>query len=606
MRYIPLELLFGDPEVQKVRISPDGRWLAMIRPYRGHSNVWIAPVATGRARPLTTVKGRGIQDYVWSYDGRHLLTIQDTDGDENWRICSISIPDGTPRLLTPGMQVQARIVAISPHHPTRVMVALNDRDPRWHDLYQVDLETGRLERVMENHIAATEWLVDEYLQLRGAYRMLPDGGAEVRIWQGGQWKVLLRWGVENVLSTLPIAVRGARLYLRSTLQSNTAQLVAVSLDSRHQTVLASHPKYDVGIAVREEPLIFAPGALSPLAVAITGTTQDWIVLDDTYRSTFELLREKAAGRQFYVINQDLRGRLWVVAIEGDQQSIRYHLFDRDSGEVRLLYRSRPKLERYELHVREPFRFRARDGLEVEGYLTTPRNPSNSSPLVAYIHGGPWHRDYWGFEPIVQWLANRGFAIIQVNFRGSIGYGRDFIEKSIKEWGGKMLDDVVDGVDDLLAQGLADPSRVSVLGGSFGGYSTLAALAFYPDRFKSGVDIVGPSNLFTFLDSLPPYWQSYRTMLYHYVGHPQNDAELLRQRSPFFHVKMMRAPLLVAQGANDPRVKRQESLQIVESLRRRGHPVQYVEYANEGHGFVVPANRLDFFRKAEQFLLEYGR
>ncbi len=604
---IPLELLFGHPDVQDVTISPDGRWLAMIRPYEGVANVWVAPREDpGRLRPLTTLRGRGVQAYRWTYDGRRLLTLQDADGDENWRVYAVDLHDGNSRLLTPAGRVQARIEAVSPHRPDEVLVALNHRDPRWHDLYRVHLASGQMECVAENTMEATRWLVDEHLSVRGYYRMRPDGGAEVVVARDGTWHPLLRWGVDDVLTTEPLAVRGDTLYLQSTLTSDTAQLQAVDLGTGEVRRLAAHPHYDVGMAARGPGLLFAPGAETPFAVAVSGAYQRWIVLDAAYQSAFDALDELADGRHYFITGQDLEGRHWTVAVEGDRQSVHYYLVDRKEGHARLLYRARPALERFPLQARMPFRFTARDGLAVEGYFTGPADAPSPPPLVAYVHGGPWHRDHWGFEPIVQWLADRGFAVVQVNFRGSTGYGREFIRRSAKEWGGRMLDDVIDGIEAVLVEGKADPRRVSIMGGSFGGYSTLAGLAFYPERFRSGVDLVGPSNLFTFLAAIPPYWEAYRTMLYHYVGHPEDDAELLRRRSPYFHADRISAPLLVAQGANDPRVKRQESLQIVDSLRRRGHPVEYVEYADEGHGFAKPENRLDFFRRAERFLGRHGR
>ncbi len=602
---IPLERFFEHPEYANVRISPDGRTLAFLRPWNGVLNLWVQDMATGEIRRVTDDQGRGILEFWWAYNG-DLLYIQDKDGDENWRVYATSPQGDESRLLTPGEGVQARLVGLHPDHPDVVLVGLNDRNPALHDVYRVHLPSGERTLVVSNDVGAADFTADEHLNVRVASRITEDGGGELLRPEGGHWQPFYRWELEDFF-VMPVDVRGDTLYLFSSVGRNTSSLRAYDLTTGEEHILAEDPEYDVGMgdATLGPSLLFHPRAARPEAVAVYREKQEWIVLDPDLEADFERLAQVEPGRQFGVFSRDQADRRWVVAYDGDRQSLHYYLYDRDSGEARLLFVARPELEKYPLAERRPVRIRARDGLVLHGYLTLPpgAEPRNL-PTVLYPHGGPWARDFWGWEPIAQWLANRGYAVLQVNFRGSVGYGKAFVNAGNKEWGGKMQDDLTDAVRWLIEQGIADPERIAIMGGSYGGYATLAGLAFTPELYRCGVDIVGPSNLFTLLESIPPYWKPMVAIFHTRMGHPERDAELLRARSPLFHAERIRAPLLIGQGANDPRVKRQESLQIVEALRKAGREVEYVEYPDEGHGFFKPENRLDFFRRAERFLAKH--
>ena len=595
VKKIPLEVLFGDPELGQVRVAPDGRSVAFIAPWEGVKNLWVMDLASGERRRVTSDRGRGVQGHGWLPSGL-LIYAQDKDGDENWRLYAVDPAGGEPRLLTPGEGVQAQLLAVHPDYPDELLVLLNDRDPALHDVWRINARTGERRRALENP-GFIGFLADERLNVRLAHKSSDDGGGELYLREGDAWKPLLRWGLDDSLGTWPLALRGNTLYMASSLGRDTAALVAVDLATGEERLLAEDPRYDLP---NEEGLLFHPRAARPEAVAVMRDRLGWIVLDPALEPDFERLAE--LDGDVYVTSRDQANRVWVVREELDAQSPRYWVYDRSTRELTLLGDAHPALADYTLAPMQPVRYRARDGLEIEAYLTLPpgREP-RGLPAVIFPHGGPWYRDVWGFDPIAQWLANRGFAVLQPNFRGSTGYGKTLLNAGNKEWGRKMQDDLTDGVRWLVEQGIADPERVAIMGGSYGGYATLAGLAFTPELYAAGVDIVGPSNLFTLLETVPPYWKPMIALFHTRMGHPERDAELLRAASPLFSAEKIQAPLLIGQGANDPRVKRAESLQIVQALKEKGKPVEYVEYPDEGHGFVKAENRLDFFRKAEAFL-----
>ncbi|WP_457637339.1 S9 family peptidase [Oceanithermus sp.] len=595
VKKIPLEVLFGDPELNQVQVSPDGRSLAFVAPWEGVKNLWVQDLETGEKRRLTADRGRGVMGYSWLPSGL-LVYVQDKDGDENWRIYAVDPAGGEPRLLTPGEGVQAQILATHPDFPDEMLVLLNDRDPALHDVWRLNARSGERVRVVENP-GFVGFLADERLEVRLAHKSTDDGGAELYLLQEGAWKPFMRWGLDDSLSTWPIELLGDTLYMSSSIGRDTAALVAVDLETGAERVLAEDPSYDL---LGEQGFLFHPRAAAPEAVAVMRDRLGWIVLDEGLKPDFARLGELEGD--VYVTGRDLANRVWTLREERDAASPRYWLYDRKTGELSLIGEAIPALAEYTLAPMQTVRYPALDGLEIEAYLTLPpgREP-RGLPAVIVPHGGPWHRDAWGFDPIAQWLANRGYAVLQPNFRGSTGYGKAHLNAGNKEWGRAMQDDLTAGVRWLVEQGIVDPRRVAIMGGSYGGYATLAGLAFTPELYAAGVDIVGPSNLFTLLETIPPYWKPMVALFHTRMGHPERDAGLLRAVSPFFHAENIRAPLLIGQGANDPRVKRSESLQIVAALREKGKPVEYVEYPDEGHGFARPENRIDFFRRAEAFL-----
>ncbi len=595
VKKIPLEVLFGDPELGQVQVAPDGRSVAFIAPWEGVKNLWVMDLASGERRRVTSDRGRGVLGHGWLPSGLQVY-VQDKDGDENWRLYALDPAGGEPRLLTPGEGVQARPLATHPDFPDEILVMLNDRDPSLHDVWRIDARSGARERVVENP-GFIGFTADEQLRVRVALKATDDGGGELFVREGEAWRSLMKWGLDDSLGTWPLAVRGDTLYLSSSVGRDTAALLAHDLSSGEERVLAEDPRYDLPDA---GGLLFHPRAERPEAVAVMRDRLGWIVLDPALEPDFERLAELEGDVQ--IVNRDAENRLWVVLEDLDAHSPRYWIYDRSTRELRRLGDAHPALAEYTLAERRPVRYRARDGLEIEAYLTLPpgREP-RGLPAVILPHGGPWHRDAWGFDPWAQWLANRGFAVLQPNFRGSTGYGKALLNAGNKQWGRAMQDDLTDGVRWLVEQGIADPKRVAIMGGSYGGYATLAGLAFTPELYAAGVDLVGPSNLFTLLETVPPYWKPMIALFHTRMGHPERDAELLRAASPLFSAEKIQAPLLIGQGANDPRVKRAESLQIVQALKEKGKPVEYVEYPDEGHGFVKAENRLDFFRKAEAFL-----
>ena len=597
---IPLELFFGDAKVTNVKISPDGRFISFVAPLDGFKNIWVMDRESGEKWPVTREKGREVVWYQWAWNGEQILYFQDVDGDENFRIFAVDYRGkGEPKLLTPEKDVQALPIRSHPDFPDEVLIHMNERDRSLMDIYRLNTRAGELELVFENRVGASSLIADEKLQLVAYSVPLEEGGFAVYARRRGQFEHLFDVSQEDELATGLLHARNGKLYMLSSVGRNTNALVEIDLETLEEQVLASDDEYDLGF-----DFLFHPRAPRPEAIGVVREKLEWIVLDPEVEGDFERIGELESGF-FTVASRDESNRWWIVSFEGDRQSAHYYLYDRESRDAELLFVARPELEKYPLAEMKPITYVARDGLKIHGYLTLPVGvePKNL-PVVVLVHGGPWARDVWRYNPIVQWLANRGYAVLQINFRGSAGYGKNFINAGQREWGGKMQDDITDGVRWLIEQGIADPNRIAIMGGSYGGYATLVGVAFTPELYRCGVDIVGPSNLITLLKSIPPYWKPLLNMFYRHIGHPEKDEEFLKSRSPLFSADKIKAPLLIGQGKNDPRVKRTESLQIVEALKKRGIPVEYVEYPDEGHGFMKAENRLDFFRRADKFLAKH--
>jgi dipeptidyl aminopeptidase/acylaminoacyl peptidase len=598
---IPRDLLFGNPERMGPQLSPDGRHLTYLAPdERNVLQVWLRPLSGGEERVLTRDKKRGVRLYFWTYDGEQLIYLQDSEGDEDWHLYAVNIRTRVVRDLTPFQGIQAQMVGLDPHAPNEALVAMNLEDPTRHDVYRVNLENGAVELDTRNPGSVVGWTPDARLQVRAAVSSTPDGGRElmVRDWTGQPWRVARQWGPEDEGGALGFSADGETLYLVASHDANARRVLALDLATGKETVIAEDPEYDDG------GVLVHPTRKTVQAVGFYKDRMEWQALAPEIAEDFRVLRSLRPG-DFYVTSRDLEDRAWVVVYSPDDGPVSYTLYDRASRSGTLLFSSQPKLEGLPLAAMKPVSFPSRDGLTLRGYLTTPVNlPARDLPTVLLVHGGPWARDRWGFDPQVQWLANRGYAVLQVNFRGSAGYGKRFLHAGDREWAGKMHDDLVDSVQWLVEQGTADRKRIAIMGGSYGGYATLVGLAFTPDLFAAGVDIVGPSNLITLMRTIPPYWAPMKAMFSKRVGDVETEEEFLKSRSPVFFADRIRKPLLIAQGANDPRVKQGESEQIVEAMRQAGRPVEYVVYADEGHGFARPENRLHFCAKAEAFLARY--
>ena len=599
---IPREVFFGNADRGNPEISPDGRKLAYIAAERGVLNVWVRTVGLQNDRAVTKDRKRGIWYYTWAQNSRHILYVRDKNGDENWHLWVLDTETGEHRDLTPFPNVQARPEPVSRGRPNHVLVSINDRDPQLHDVYLADLRTGELTLVAKNDRGFVGWLADEQLNVRAALSMTSDGGAvlHVRDEPDAKWRKLTGWDAEDLLTSGPVAFTpdGRGLYVISSTGSNTGELREIDLATGREKTLASDQRADAA-----ETLVH-PNTGEVQAVSFRRERMVWKVLDPSIEDDIARIRKLHRG-DFYVITRDRSDAKWLVSFEADDGPVQYYVYDRNEKTGELLFTNRKALEDVTLARMEPIRFEARDGLTIHGYLTTPPGlaPKNL-PMVLKVHGGPWARDVWGYNGTVQWLANRGYAVLQINFRGSTGYGKKFLNAGNREWGGKIHDDLIDGVNWAIEKGIADPKRIGIFGSSFGGYATLVGLTFTPDVFACGVDIVGQSNLITYMETIPPYWKPLEPVLWARVGHPVKDAEFLRSRSPLFKVDQITKPLLIAQGANDPRVRTAETRQLVDALERAGKVVEYVEYPDEGHGFARPANRLDFYARAEKFLAKH--
>jgi dipeptidyl aminopeptidase/acylaminoacyl peptidase len=603
---IPRQVLFGNPERVSPRISPNGATLAWIAPHDGVLNVWIAPVGDDgvdwdSAQVVTDDTDRGIRVFIWAHDGRHLLYLQDTGGDENWRLYDVDLTTMQRRDLTPFEGVQAQILATEKKHPTEVLVGLNRDNPALHDVYRLDLVTGDLVKEVENPGFA-EWIADTELVMRVGVALEPDGSMVVKVRDGadGDWRLLLSLPAEDTLTSGPMAISadGGSMLAMSSAGANTGRLVRVDLASGAEEVLAEDPDADVaGVRLH-------PDTREPQIVTWVKERMEYRVLDPSLEADVAAIRALHPGDPDLVAH-DHSDMVWLIAFTNDTGPVPYFLYDRRRREGRFLFHHQPELARYELAPMEPFSYTARDGLTVHGYVTFPPGAGRANlPMVLNVHGGPWGRDSWGFDPQAQWLANRGYLCVQVNFRGSTGYGKAFVNAGDREWGGAMQDDLTDAVAFAVGQGWADPARVAIYGGSYGGYAALAGVAFTPDLYRCAVDIVGPSNLKTLIETIPPYWQPQVALFHQRVGNPETDAEFLWSRSPLSRAASIRTPLLIAQGANDPRVKQAESEQIVAALRDAGIDYEYMLFPDEGHGFAKPANRLTFYAAAERFLARH--
>ncbi|HEX3515746.1 MAG TPA: S9 family peptidase, partial [Trebonia sp.] len=604
---IPRSVLFGNPERTSPQISPDGSALAWIAPRDGVLNLWVAPaggesgVDWTAARPVTEDTDRGIRAFAWARDGRHVLYVQDVGGDENWRLYDVDPESLERRDLTPFEGIHATIIGTSKRRPDEVLVGINADNPQLHDVYRLHLASGELVKEIENPGYAG-WLADEDLVVRCAIDPLPDGSFNVLVRDSGadEFRFLLAVPAEDATGTDVVSFSGdgRSLLMISSADADTGRLTRVDLATGESTVLAEDPEADVSGALLD------PDTRDPQIVMVLKDRMTYIVLDPSVEEDLKAVRALHPGDPS-ISGRDEADTTWLVAFNVDAGSVTYFTYDRATKTGRLLFSARPALAGYELAPMEPFSFSARDGLVVHGYVTFPPGLGRTGlPAVVDVHGGPQVRDTWGYNPEAQWLANRGYLCIQVNYRGSTGYGKAFVAAGDREWGGKMHDDLVDAVGYAVSQRWADASKVAIYGGSYGGYAALVGAAFTPDVFCCAVDIVGPSNLKTLLETIPPYWAPMIAQLYRRVGNPETDAEFLWSRSPLSRARDIRIPLLIAQGANDPRVKQAESEQIVAALTEAGIDHEYMLFPDEGHGFAKPENRIKFYTAAERFLAKY--
>ncbi len=600
---IPRRALYGNAERNLATVSRDGERLAFLAPVDGVMNVWVSPLESiDEARPVTQDVRRGIPFYIWPYNSDFILHLQDTAGDENWHLFATHLGTLETRDLTPYDCIHARVLSISPRCPDDVLVEINNRDERIHDIYRINIVSGELKLEFENDIGATQFVADHNSNVRLARLSAPDGGAQFfHRYAHGEWSKLMDVGSEDEMTTHPLGFdsEGAKLYMIDSRNIDTSALVELDLAAGEARELAKDPRADItGFTIH-------PSTGRPQAVSIEYERAHWEVVDDSIAEDLAALQSRF-GDDYWLTSRSLDDSRWVVAHERDVGPLDFYLYERDAKSLRFLFSNRPDLKKYELAAMHSAIVQSRDGLELTVYHTMPSwtiDGEGPPPAVLLVHGGPWGRDSWGFVPGHQLWANRGYLVISVNFRGSWGFGKSFVNAGNREWAGKMHDDLLVVVDWAVENGIADKQKIAIMGVSYGGYATLVGLTFTPEVFACGVDVVGPSNLNTLLDTVPPYWEPEIAMFRARVGDnsTEDGRKFLAERSPLSFADRIERPLLIGQGANDPRVRQAESDQIVEAMTDQGIPVTYVLFPDEGHGFRRPDNNLAFMAITEAFL-----
>jgi dipeptidyl aminopeptidase/acylaminoacyl peptidase len=597
---ISRDILFGNPERSRPRLSPDGQRLAWIAPDKKNVlQVWVKTVGKDDDKMVTADKKRGIRQYFWAQDNWTLLYQQDNDGDENFHVYGADLVSGTVRDYTPFQGVRAEVADLNPDFPDQILVEMNLRSRESMDIHRIDLRSGAVALDTENPGDVAGWGTDAKFQVRSAQAQTPDGGTEIRVRDDTKspWRTLLKVGPDEILEFQDFSLDGKTAVLKSSIGNDTARLVERNLATGAERVVASSTEVDAG------PVVIQPKTHVVQAVGFAPGRGAWKVLDPSVQADFDGIAKLAPG-DFSVVDRTAKDDRWLVAFTSDRGPVWWWVWDRASKSGTKLFTAQPKLEGLMLAGMKPIVIKSRDGLALNSYLTVPAGlPAKNLPMVLFVHGGPWGRDTWGYGAYAQWFANRGYACLQVNFRASTGYGKKFLNAGNKQWGLKMHDDLIDAVDWAVKEGIADPKRVAIMGGSYGGYAALAAVTFTPEKFACSVDIVGPSNLKTLIGSIPPYWKPMRAMFDVRMGNVDDpkDAELIRNASPLFKADRIVRPLLIGQGANDPRVNVKESEQIVEAIEKNKGSVTYVLYPDEGHGFARPENRIDFNARSEKFL-----
>jgi dipeptidyl aminopeptidase/acylaminoacyl peptidase len=610
---IDREIFFGNPEIAGAQISPDGKYVAFIKPFNDVRNVWVKGVDEPfeKAKPLTDEKKRPIGGYFWSWDNK-ILFVKDNDGDENFNVYAVN-PNDSPaagasvpaaKNLTNATKVQTQIYAVPQSEPDFIYIGINDRDKAWHDLYKVQISTGQKTLVRENKDRLTGWLFDNNDKLRLATRSADNGDTEILKIDGDKFTKIYSCNVFESCGPIRFHKDNKRVYMASNKgDRDLAQLVLFDPDTLKEDFVEQDPlkRVDLGDAV------FSEVSDELILTTYNDDKNRLYWKDKVFEADYNWLKGKLPNKEIGLGSSTKDENVWIISAYSDTEPGETYIFDRKAKKLTLQYKIRPKLPREALAEMKPIRYKSSDGLEIPAYLTLPKGvPAKNLPLVVVPHGGPWGRDSWGYNAFAQFLANRGYAVLMPNFRASTGYGKKFLDAGNMQWGDKMQDDITWGVDYLIAQGIVDAKRVGIMGGSYGGYATLAGVTYTPDKYAAAVAIVAPSNLITLLNSVPPYWESIRQVFYKRMGDPNTEEgkkQLMRQ-SPLNSADKIKTPLMIVQGANDPRVNKAESDQIVIALRDRNYPVTYLLADDEGHGFARPVNNMAMFAAGEKFLAQY--
>ncbi len=606
---IERQILFGNPSRVAGQLSPDGKWLAWIAPRDGVLNVWVAPISNpSKGKPLTDEKKRPIRGYFWAPDSQSILFVNDKGGDENFLLYGVNVSTGEQKTLTPFEKTRVYIMAVSNTVKDRILIGLNNRDPAWHDVYSLDLASGKLTEVMQNNGMYSGFLADDSLVLRGASRQNAAGGNDFFKIENGKVedKPFASTGLEDSQTTAPIGYTtdGRTLYWIDSRNRDKAALVAQDVATGNMSLIAASNKADINNVISN------PQTGIVEAYSVNYLKPEWMALDEHIGNDLAFLKKQLKG-DITVTSRTYADDLWTVAVDPVTAPPAVYLYNRKAKTLKLLYITRPELQGATLAAMHPIEIKTRDGLTEVSYLTLPPGsdangdgiPDHPVPMVLFVHGGPWARDGYGYNSYHQWLANRGYAVLSVNYRGSTGFGKSYISAGDLQWGTRMHDDLIDAVDWAIKSGITTKDKVAIMGGSYGGYATLVGLTFTPDEFACGVDIVGPSNLATLLKTIPAYWEPIKLQFYKRMGDPTTEEgrQLLHDRSPLFKADAITKPLLIGQGANDPRVNQAESDQIVKAMAAKNIPVTYVLFPDEGHGFARPENNIAFNAVAEQFL-----
>ncbi|MCX6168804.1 MAG: S9 family peptidase [Ignavibacteriales bacterium] len=610
---IDREQFFGDPEISSAQISPDGKYITFIKPFNNVRNIWVKErnQKFEEARPLTNDIKRPVRSYFWSQDSRYVLYVQDQGGNENFRVYAVDpsvIGDPVPpaRDLTPLDKVRAFIYDVPRKFPNEIFIGLNDRNPQLHDVYKLNLTTGERTLLRKNDENIAAWYFDLDGNLRLGQRQTADGGTEFLKVDGDKLVSIYTVNNEESASPTRFTPDGNSFYLVTNKGENTDKIEFALYDLKTNEIkkIESDPENEVDFA----GAIFSDITDQLLATFYLGDYVRIYFKDKEFENSYNQLKKGLPEGEIGLMAMSKDENLWIVNVSRDVDPGSVYLFDKTTGQTELLYKSRPSLPIENLAPMKAIKYKAKDGLMIPAYLVLPKGvQANNLPTILFPHGGPWARDVWGYNAYAQFLANRGYAVLVPNFRGSTGYGKKFLNSGNKQWGrGTMQQDLTDGVNYLIQEGIADPKKIGIAGGSYGGYATLAGLTFTPDVYAAGFDIVGPSNILTLLNSIPPYWAPIRKMFDVRVGDMNipEEKKMLEEQSPFNYAKEIKAPLYVVQGANDPRVNKAESDQIVVALRDLGRNVEYMVAPDEGHGFAGKENRLAMVVAMEKFFKKY--
>ena len=610
---IDRELFFGDPQYSGAQISPDGKYISFRKQFNGIMNIWVKDINQKfeEAHPVTADSIRPVRGYFWSRDSKYILYVQDKGGDENFRVYSVD-PNGagdpvpSSKDLTPLDKVRAEIIDVPKNTPNEILIGLNDRDPQLHDVYRLNLTTGERTLLRKNTDNIAGWQTDLEGNLKLGVRLASDGGTEILKLLKDTVETIYKVNSQEAANPIRFTEDGNSFYMSTNKGSDLdkTELVLYNLKTGKTKLIDKDPLNEVDFA----GAIFSDVSNKLLATYYFGDKLRVYPKDERFKEVYKKLRKSFPEGNFGISSRTADEKIWVITVSSDVDPGSVYLFNGETGEAKLLYHSRPDLNSDYLAKMKPVTYQARDGMKIHSYLTLPKGlePKNL-PVVMFVHGGPWYRDSWGYDPIVQFLANRGYAVFQPNFRGSTGYGKKYLNAGNKQWGrGAMQNDLTDGVKWLEKEGIANPKKMIISGGSYGGYATLAGLAFTPDLYTAGFDIVGPSNIITLLNSIPPYWAPIKKIFDIRVGDMNNpeDLEMMKEASPLNYAKDIKAPLYVVQGANDPRVKKAESDQIVIALRDLNRQVEYMLAPDEGHGYAGLENRMAMFTAMEQFVAKY--